>query len=341
MRGERERPKAEGQRLQQVAREQKIDELSLLEAVLVGVTEAEVLDKGRRYDPGDVAKDTLDVCQRAWSFFNSADAEIASNVRGCSTEMVLLGARMAQLLEALVNQYTSQARHQEIAREAARKNLEVAFERGSKLRDQARRILAKVAVGVASRTQLNNAALARSGDGSVVDALRELSGIARLIMSDEDPVQQKRVQLFSLDDDYVESLEHAAHLLREAERALAATETKDPDGDTRATWCASVCLQIMLQVLDAFLVGHELDPSVPLLRPSHLESLMPQLSLLPPPMRPRGLNSVNPQPRLVKKQQPLTSQKPSYPKPRRGPSQPPAAPPRRLGSRTGPFRRGD
>lgn len=269
----------------------RIDEVALLEAAIIGSAEVDIIDQGKRSVPRRVIDDAFDLYGKAWEFIKRTAESSASAVRGCSKELIVLAARQAVLLDDLLTRQELQAREYAEAKDKTRQRLQDAFNRAVKLRDQARRVLAKLSgTDDDLKAEINFAAMTEDSDAAIQEALNRLSQFGRRLLSDGDPVRCQRVRLYGVDEAYLQMLDAVSAELSLTEQQFEKLAEHESQADLKINWCAGVNLILMGQVIEAFMAANDVDPSVPFLRPVHHEHLVRRLSMLPAPPPPQALS---------------------------------------------------
>lgn len=282
-------PPSPRQQVLAIARFCKIDDAQMLEAVLGGMQESEIITQGKRSTPRHVVDDAYAVCIKAWDFVRRVDPGRKAVLRGCSRELLVLAAHQAVLLDDLLKRVEVEAKEQADAQQRRRQQLQNAFERAGKLRDQARRLFGKIlGTNPTAKAQAREAALAEEQGGSVVEALDQLARFAERLLADPDPHRQRCNALYGLDAEYIHMLTSASQELRRSEDEFEAM-SQSGSSSTPIHWCTGVNLVLLTQIIEAFLGANELDSTVPFLRPAHHEHLVRRISRLPPPPLPRAL----------------------------------------------------
>ncbi|MBI5537689.1 MAG: hypothetical protein HY898_33505 [Deltaproteobacteria bacterium] len=277
------------QQAQSIAGYSKIDDAELLEAVLSGASETDIVTQGKRATARQVVDDAFAMYHKAWEFVRRLDPSRKSVLRGCSRDLLILAARQAILLDDLLIRQEANAKEQADAHQKGRQQLQAAFDKATKLRDQARRLFNKiVGTDAAAQAETNVAALAEDSGGSIVDALEQLAQYGRRLLSDDDPTRRQCVRIYGLDAEYVQMLIDSKEELIRCESEFESL-AEAGNAEEQIHWCAGVNLLLMTQIIEAFLGANELDSSVPFLRPAHHEHLVRRISRLPPPPLPRAL----------------------------------------------------
>jgi hypothetical protein len=263
----------------------------LLEAAIVGLGETDIVEQGKRSVPRKVIQDAYELYGQAWDFLKRNADSAVSPVRGCSKELLVLAARQAILLDDLLTRQEMQAREYADAKNQTRQRLQDTFNRAVKLRDQARRVLTKLGgTDEDLKAEITFAATTEDSDGAIQEALHRLSEFGRRLLSDGDPMRRQRVQLYGVDDTYLQMLDAISAELSLTEQQFAKLAEHENLADQKIHWCAGINLILMGQVIEAFMAANDVDSSVPFLRPAHHEHLVRRLSLLPAPPLPQALS---------------------------------------------------
>ncbi len=242
---------------------------SLLEALLDGTTEAQLVGKGNKIASPRVITDMRRLYAHAYSFWQSASDAQKETLRGFSPELLAVAVEEALGLEVMV------AAHEETgdARAASRATLEAAlrdaFDKALGLRDQAHGVLLAVAGSDAATQEEVQQAVGTAEDaGALVRGLGALVAIAkRFLSADAGPALAKRAKLMRLDTTYIEKLEKAASAFASAAQAATARPAGKQITQGTLDRADGVNLLLLTLTVRAFDDAHEQDPTIPRLVP--------------------------------------------------------------------------
>lgn len=256
-----------------------------LEALVEGLNETECRNRGRCVPTAKIVDDSIGIYLKAFDALRRGGEAQRSAVRGCTLELlVLMSQQVLRLAERSEQRAKEEATRAQVI-EKSMAHLRTQYSRALTTREQARRLLGGMARDdVSFQEEVRRSATAAEGGGSASAAMLALAELGRRVLADADPKIAVRARLLGLDDPYVKSLEALGHDLvaREAE-LQELTGHDDTAGDSIAVE-AGITLHLMMMVIEAFESAHEVEASVPLLRPVHTQRLVRRLSKLPPPV---------------------------------------------------------
>ncbi len=279
------------QRLQTIASGAPEDTTELLNAVVGGFSEKELIEEGKRTQPSHIVEDAAQLYGEAWAYFSRSE-RAATQVRGCSRQLLMLAARQAVRLQDLVQRRDKENATLHKERNEARTEFHAAFEFAVKLRDQVRFVLSHAA-GTDPKLQaaIDEAARAKDREGAPTAALTRLAELGHAIVANA-PNAALLPSMYGLDISYLDEIDTAIERLARAELKLDSLLESEGLPERRIQHLAGINIKLMLQILDAFLGAHELFIEVPVLNPKQHEYLMRRISRLPPPPAPVVLKSL-------------------------------------------------
>ncbi len=285
--GNRERPPKEPtvrQRLEAFVARARVPKGLTLDALSDGLTPQTCLDAGRCYPPEKVVEDAFEVYFKASETLRRTGTTSQAAVPGCTSELLALVIQQALGLANRVDEHGKKKSAHATSLESVQQKLRASFARALSLREQARRVLAAMARDSAEHVdEVLRAATAADDGGSAAAAMFALSAIGKRLLGDGSPKTAQRAQLLGLDEAYLARLEALGHDLQRGQDQLAqlAQAANTPDDALYSE--AGLTVHLMMHVIEAFAAAHEIDPSVPLLRPVHTQRMVRRMSRLPPP----------------------------------------------------------
>jgi tetratricopeptide (TPR) repeat protein len=287
----RERQRSEPtlrERLQTIVRTGRIPEGIGLEALTGGISEAERRDHGRCVPPEKLLDDAYQVYFKAHEALRRTGESNRGAMRGCTLEMVVLVIKQALDLEVLMTERAKLEQVRAHAKEQAQARLRTSFARAMTLREQARRVIGAMwREDEEFQADVLRAATASDAGGSIAEAMARLAELARGILEDAPASVSARALLLGLDASYVATIEAAGAELAAAEAEVNQLfgDEADPLGE-QILLESGLTLYLLMQVVEAFEAAHEIDPSIPRMRPANTQALVRRLSKLPAPRPP-------------------------------------------------------
>jgi hypothetical protein len=288
--GTRHRPKKEPtvrERLDAFVRATRVPDGVTLDALSDGLTPQVCLDAGRCYAPEKVVEDAFDVYFKAVETLRRSGVSSRASVRGCTAELLALVIAQVLRLSTYVEARGKRRTEHAASLAAVQQRLRANFARALSIREQARRVLAAMARDDASYLdEVLRAATAADDGGSAAAAMFALATIGKRLLGDGNPRTEQRAKLLGLDHAYLGTLEALGHDLRRGQEELSALahEANTPDDAIYAE--AGLTMHLMMHVIEAFAAAHEVDVTIPLLRPVHTQRMVRRISRLPPPPPP-------------------------------------------------------
>ncbi|WP_437676306.1 hypothetical protein [Sorangium sp. So ce131] len=243
-------------------------EPGLLEALLDGTTESQLVERGRQIASSRVLTDMRRLYATAHACWSSALKDKREKLRGFSPELLALAVEQALALERLLEAHESAGQKKDAARAAKDAALREALSRALLLRDQAYEVLRGVAgSGKEAREQLAQAVGTAEDPAALARGLTQLAALGKRYLTQKKGPLAVRARLMRLDQDYVERLEETAKELTQAAKTAAARPAgqKVTSGDLdRAD---GINLILLEQIVRVFERGNEQDPTIPRLVP--------------------------------------------------------------------------
>jgi len=280
------------ERLQSFVLRCRVPDGVTLEALTDGLTAEACLDAGRCYPPDKILEDAFSVYVKASETLRRSREAERRAVRGCTAELLALVIAQALELAAHVDQQGKQRAVHAQALEAVQQKLRVNFARALTLREQARRVLAAMGRDDAGHLdEVLRAASATDERGSVAAAMVALGAIGRRLLGDASPKTVQKARLLGLDEQYVSTIETMGVDLKRAQDELARLAQQAHTPDDQLFREAGLTVHLMMHVIEAFESAHEVDASVPLLRPVHTQRMVRKMSRIPPPLPPMAVRA--------------------------------------------------
>lgn len=287
LRDRNRRPEAPSprRRLEALSRAYRSRSALSLDALVAGLDPSECRNRGRCAPTERIVDDAVGVYLKAFDALRRGSATERATVRGCTLDLLVL---LSEQVLDLADRHEQQAREKAANAEAtarAMAQLRTQYARALTTREQARRLLAGMARDDASyQAEVRRAATAADAGGSVGAAMVALAALGRAVLADPDPAVSVRARLLGLDESYAASLEALGLDVQQREAELKGLTASDPAEDPGLSTEAGVTLHLMMIVVEAFESAHEVEASIPLLRPVHTHRLVRRLSKLPPPV---------------------------------------------------------
>jgi hypothetical protein len=254
--------------LESIAKALGPPEASLLEAVLEGASDADLVDLGRQIASERIVTDDKRLYSMAYDVWNHATHAQKDNLRGFSQELLSLAVHHALELEALDAQHEGRGASNDVSRASRDAAAQSAFAAGLVRRDQAAVVLRGVAGKDAALLAEVDGAVGTAGTGeALATGLEQLAALGKRFLSHKKGTLHARAKLMRLDEAYVTSLLDAAKAVRETTHQASARS-----GGKRVTQGAldkkdGEAMHLLETVIDAFEKAHDLDPTIPRLVP--------------------------------------------------------------------------
>ncbi|WP_437590029.1 hypothetical protein [Sorangium sp. So ce1000] len=243
-------------------------EPGLLEALLDGTTESQLVERGRQIASSRVLTDMRRLYATAHACWSSASKDKRETLRGFSPELLALAVEQALALERLLEAHESAGQKKDATRATKDAALRERFSRALILRDQAYEVLRGVGgSGKEAREELAQAVGTAEDPGALARGLTQLAALGKRYLAQKKGPLAVRAKLMRLDQDYVERLEETAEELTQAAKTAAARPAgqKVTSGDLdRAD---GINLILLEQIVRVFERGNEQDPTIPRLVP--------------------------------------------------------------------------
>jgi len=265
----------------------RVPDGATIEALSEGLTAQACMDAGRCYPPEQVIEDAFNVYVKASETLRRAGRPDSVAVRGCTTELLVLVIQQALDLAKHLDQQGKQRVAQAAALAAVQHKLRASFSKALSLREQARRLLATMAPDDSDHLdEVLRAASATDDKGSAAAAMFALAAIGRRLLAGGSAKMGLRARLVGLDEPYLTTLEALGYDLKQGQEELSRLTRAAHMPDDALYAEAGLTLHLMMYVIEAFAAAHEVDASVPLLRPEHTQRMVRRMSRLPPPPPP-------------------------------------------------------
>ncbi|AUX38534.1 MULTISPECIES: hypothetical protein [Sorangium] len=243
-------------------------EPGLLEALLDGATEAQLVERGRQIASSRVLTDMRRLYATAHACWDGASKDRREKLRGFSPELLALAVEQAIALERLLDVHESAGQKKDATRATRDAGLRERLSRALLLRDQAYEVLRGVAgSGKEAREELAQAVGTAEDPAALARGLAQLAALGRRYLAQKKGPLAVRARLMRLDQDYVERLEEVAEELIQAAKAAGARPAgqKVTSGDLdRAD---GINLILLEQIVRVFERANEQDPAIPRLVP--------------------------------------------------------------------------
>jgi hypothetical protein len=275
------------QKLERLTRTYRIPEGVSLDAILEGVPEAEIRERGKCFPPALIVEDAVNVYLVAFDTLRRAGEALRAAIRGCTLEFVCLASLQTLAAASKLDKMSKEDAKRAAAAEAAQAQLRDKFTTALSLREQARRILGSMCRDDAVfQDQVMLAASGSNGNGSASMAMLSLAAVGHQVLTKNDAKVQQRAKLLGLDYAYVDSLEDMGLELQRLEREVEELLSGHGAEEESLAMEGGRILFVMMHVVEVFAAAHELEKQVPLLRPVNTARFMPSMSKIPPPPPP-------------------------------------------------------
>jgi hypothetical protein len=243
---------------------------SLLDALLEGTSDAELVKIGRTIRTERILVDTARIYASAWSWWKEASKEERAMLRGASEELLVLAIHQALELERLRALREGAVAAEETSRAVLEREAELAVATGLALRDQAYDAMRDAAgQDVKHRTEVAMAVGTAENEEALALGLEALARVLNdwLQPKKGDSALGVRLSLANLDKDYATALHAAALRVRTtaAKVGSIAPNSKVTQGDLDRADGINVLL--LGQLIRAFDGAHNINPTVPRLVP--------------------------------------------------------------------------
>ncbi|KYF71321.1 hypothetical protein [Sorangium cellulosum] len=243
-------------------------EPGLLESLLDGTSESQLVERGRQIASSRVLTDVRRLYATAHACWSSASKEKRERLRGFSPELLALAVEQALALERLLDAHESAGQKKDATRATRDAALRETLSRALLLRDQAYEVLRGVGgSGKEAREALAQAVGTAEDPAALARGLVQLAALGNRYLVQKKGPLAVRARLMRLDKDYVERLEGTAREVTQAAKTAAARPAgqKVTAGDLdRAD---GINLILLEQIVRVFERANEQDPSIPRLVP--------------------------------------------------------------------------
>ncbi|WP_437734211.1 hypothetical protein [Sorangium sp. So ce1335] len=243
-------------------------EPGLLEALLDGTSESQLVERGRQIASSRVLTDVRRLYATAHACWSSASKDKREKLRGFSPELLALAVEQALALERLLDAHESAGQKRDATRATKDAALRETLSRALLLRDQAYEVLRGVGgSGKEAREGLAQAVGTAEDPAALARGLTQLAALGKRYLAQKKGPLAVRARLMRLDQDYVERLEETAREVAQAAKTAAARPAgqKVTAGDLdRAD---GINLILLEQIVRVFERANEQDPAIPRLVP--------------------------------------------------------------------------
>ncbi|MDC3956300.1 hypothetical protein [Polyangium jinanense] len=241
---------------------------ALLDALLDGTTEAQLVAKGKHIASSRVLTDVRRLYALAYSFWESATVAQKETLRGFSAELLSVAVHQAIALDAMLIEHEERGDSRGASRATRDAALREAFEKALTLRDQAHSILLKVAGNAAAAEEEVNQAVGTAEDpAALARGLGALIALAKKYVDEPAGPVKIRAEILRLDHDYIAKIEAAADTLATTARAASARPAGEKVTQGSLDRADGVNLMLLTHIISAFENAHEQDPTIPRLVP--------------------------------------------------------------------------
>lgn len=275
-----------------------------LEALLGFATPDEFRARGRAFAARQVLDDAFAVYLVAFNTVRRAGEATRLALRGVTIDLLVQMAERALEAEKVASTLERDQKTLTQALANAQNAHRVASQRALGFREQARRVLQRVTGDdPAWAVRIRDAATGAATGGRLVDALNELAGVGEtLLTAPGSETLQQRARLLAFDRAYVDQIRQVATELDEAQNTVWHLSKQGDDPEARLHELLGMTLGLMAMLVEAFDAAHEIESSVPILRPKFTQRVVVRrLSKLPPPVaaaprsrRPVGMKTKRP-----------------------------------------------
>ncbi len=240
----------------------------LLEALLEGSTDAELVKLGQDFATPRLLTDDRRLYSTAYDVWTGATDEQKDHLRGFSAELLSVAVHHAIELEAMLAAHEGRGVHAEISTATRDVSAQLAFKAGLTMRDQAEVVLRGVAgKDGATLTEIGKAVGTASPPENLAVGLTQLAGIGKRFLGHKKDAVATRAKVMRLDEPYLKKMTDAAAAIRATKleasgRSAGKTVTqgsldkKDGEG-----------YFLLEAIIDAFEKAHDIDPTIPRLVP--------------------------------------------------------------------------
>lgn len=243
-------------------------EPGLLEALLDGTSESQLVERGRQIASSRVLTDVRRLYATAHACWSSASKDRREKLRGFSPELLALAVEQALALERLLDAHESAGQKKDATRATRDAALRETLSRALLLRGQAYEVLRGVGgAGKEAREALAQAVGTAEDPAALARGLSQLAALGKHYLAQKKGPLAVRARLMRLDKDYVERLEDTAREVAQAAKSAAARPAgqKVTAGDLdRAD---GINLILLEQIVRVFERANEQDPAIPRLVP--------------------------------------------------------------------------
>jgi hypothetical protein len=240
----------------------------LLEALLEGASDAELVKLGQDIATPRLLTDDRRLYSIAYSVWTNATAEQKDHLRGFSAELLSVAVHHAIELEAMLAEHEGRGAHAQISTATRDVSAQQAFQAGLTMRDQAEVVLRGVAGrDAATLKEIDTAMGTASPPENLAVGLSQLASIGKRFLGHKKGLVATRARVMRLDEPYLKRMTDAAAAIRATRldasgRSAGKTVTQGSlnkkDGEA---------YHLLEAIIDAFEKAHDIDPTIPRLVP--------------------------------------------------------------------------
>ncbi|MET0593383.1 MAG: hypothetical protein ABW133_11825 [Polyangiaceae bacterium] len=259
----RPKPRANVEQLDDLYRTLGKPDASLIQALLDGTSEQQLMDRAAAAPPTpDLVQTASQTIWRAFEHWQRLSAEKRKTLRGCSQHLFAVAVDQTRQLQHLHQQHLQRIEEEE----EAKREQHAALDRAKHVCNQTKGIVMKVAGGRPSiQVTLDEKVADTSTPYGMIMNLQFLADTSRSLLQLPAPSIRGRATLYGMDKGFVESLEGLAEELRQQEEKANVRPSKHPGfssmGRTRA-----IVFFLMNHIADVFEAARQVDPTTPELR---------------------------------------------------------------------------
>jgi hypothetical protein len=241
---------------------------ALLDALLEGTTDTQLVDKGRQIASSRVLTDLRRIYAIAHTFWASASKDQRDKLRGFTPELLAVAVDQALSLDAMWKEHEDRGQEQGATRATAEAALSEVFTQALTLRDQAYNVLLGVAGSSKSAQEEVAQAVGTAEDAAALTrGLGQLAALGKRYLAEKKGAIATRAKLLQLDAAYVGRIEETATALSKAAQAAAARPAGQKVTLGALNRADGINIHLLTLIIRAFEGGHEQDPTIPRLVP--------------------------------------------------------------------------
>jgi hypothetical protein len=240
----------------------------LLEALLEGSTDADLVALGQEFATPRLLTDDRRLYSMAYDVWTRATAEQKDHLRGFSADLLSVAVHHAIELEAMLAEHEGRGAHADISTATRDVSAQEAFKAGLTIRDQAEVVLRGVAgKDAATLTEIGKAVGTASPPENLAVGLTQLASIGKRFLGHKKDAVAARARVMRLDEVYLKKMIDAAAAIRatrlEASGRSAGKRVTQGSLDKKD----GEAFHLLEAILDAFEKAHDIDPTIPRLVP--------------------------------------------------------------------------